>query len=255
MIQGRSQLARTTTVTAALALLTVPLLTVPAHAGAGRAKARGVRIGNYRISPARPVLYSTKPTRVTVRVWASGAQIFNIQPQGPTGAGGKVQATRIGTAGGNDIYEASFVLDRNTAAGIWQVRMSGWDGDVGITKKVAAIRVRRATGVTFFNARPERVLFGRRLLLKGHLQRLDPFALHTSAYVPYRGARVKIYFSRQKPYPRTWRYVTSIKVRSSGAFWKKVKVREDGTWRAAFSGDGTYAPSRGRDDYIGIRWS
>lgn len=237
--------------------LTALLLTLPLGLALPPAQALaepGMAISNHRISPAKPTLHGDKPTRVTARVWATGVQVMNLETVSPTGETRKYPAARIGGSGSTDIWEGAYDLDRNQPTGRWVVRMNGWDGGTSIIRKEVSVNVRRNTRMSGFNGRPEKVLFGKKLLLKGTLSRLDPFAVHTASYVPFTGQKVKVYFSRQGRYSRAYRYKTSLTTDQNGVFEKWIKPRESGHWKIRFPGDVNYGPSSSRQDYISIRW-
>jgi len=226
----------------------LPVTTMPTASAQER---RSVGISSIRITPAGPVLRAGHATRVTVRVTTTGAQVINILPQGPGGPVRKFPARQIAP----QLWEYTFDIDPNQPYGLWNVRVSGWDGGTGIGQRDSHMRVRRATSLGWFNARPEPLKFNHKLLLWGRLRRLDPYATGSNSMVPFAGQVVRVYFSRQKNYPRIWKFMGTARTRKDGQYWRRYRVREAGAWKVTFPGSAGHAPSASRSDYVPIRWT
>lgn len=223
-------------------LLGVPFLAAPAHAA-------GVSITGVRVEGGNPIVYAAGSTTVRARVWTAGAQVLNVQPHPASGAPiGKYQAVRIGAADGPQQWEVAFDVDKSMPPGKWAMRLSAWDGDSSTVHKEVAFQVKRAVTVTGFNVTPEHRKKGGSLTMTGRLVRLDANAYGTAAYVGYAHQPLKISFSPEKG--RHFRPAGTVRTDAHGAFRKKLKAREEGTWRVTYMGSPLYAGHTSGSDFV-----
>ncbi|MCD0453386.1 hypothetical protein LO762_30020 [Actinocorallia sp. API 0066] len=238
---------------AAAVAVVLPLgLAAPASAAAPSAQRRAVTLEAVAVTPADPVLYDARTTKLTARIRATGASSVTVDFGPHEGLKQQVQAARTTLSGTVQQWEAELVLDRGRPTGLWDVKINAWDGAATTATRTEQVFVRRETRFIRFDAAPEPVRAGGRLRLEGTLARLDPLRALGGGLVRYGGANVRLYFSGDHQEPRVWRYVANAVTDADGRFAKTVPARSSGYWRAGHTGSTHYAASRSWPDYVRV---
>ncbi|MEU6341244.1 hypothetical protein ABZ883_09890 [Streptomyces sp. NPDC046977] len=112
----------------------------------------------------------------------------------------------------------------------------------GYTKRLQ----RTATRVQSFNAAPEPVRKGGKLVISGVLQHRPG----GRTWTVYRGGTVEVWLRDTKGH---WTKAGVVKADANGRFQKTVTASQDGSWRAVHIGDGTHYSTWGALDHVDVR--
>jgi hypothetical protein len=104
------------------------------------------------------------------------------------------------------------------------------------------------TTISGLNAAPEPVRKGKTISVSGRLLRLDYSP--KVGYYSYSGKTIRIYFRTKGG--TTWSYVGSTTTHSDGRFKKGFTAKQDGHWRAYFSGTGWHDKQTSPSDYVNV---
>ncbi|MFI6320510.1 hypothetical protein ACIBG8_23450 [Nonomuraea sp. NPDC050556] len=137
----------------------------------------------------------------------------------------------------NGLYRGEFVA-RQTMKAVIEAR--DVDGRVATTDP-RRLEVQLATKLTF-DASPEPVRKGGKLHARGTLR---------AGYVDLAGRQVKIQFARSGS--STYRTMATVTMTALGGFDRVLKAKDDGRWRAVYTGTSAYASAVSAGDYVNVR--
>ncbi|MFF2011783.1 DUF5707 domain-containing protein [Streptomyces sp. NPDC058195] len=247
----------------ALALSTLPALTVPAHAAPAAPVVSRITVNGGKDI----VLGTTAPRTVTVSVTASHASGIATgwlllwhgkdQEEGleavllpnEDGATCKAASATTSTCSLTLTVDPRRDLPKNTLAGTWHVLAGARavDGSDTSSDFASTARVQRLSKLTV-NASPEPVKKGRTLTVTGKLSRAN---WEDHAYHGYATQSVKLQFRKKNS--STYTTVKTIRTSGTGALKTTVKAAADGYWRYSFAGTSTTPAVTTAGDFVDVK--